>query len=208
MILKAQHNFIIYPFFKKYSQWIIKKHFSNVVINGNFLCKQKSVLLLCNHISWWDGFWIMYLNIKVFKMKFHFMMLEEQLRKYFLFNYSGGFSIKKKSKSLIESLNYTLELLLTPENFVLIFPQGEIESMHNNKISFQKGINKIISKINYEKVQIVFVVNLIDYFSKPKPTLYSYIKEINYNEFNLSEIENNYNIFYQNCLNNQLKEKF
>ena len=60
------------------------------------------VLLISNHISWWDGFWAMYINLKVLKRKFHFMMLEEQLRKYWFFNYTGGFSVNKKSKVFLK----------------------------------------------------------------------------------------------------------
>ena len=102
MILKAKHNFIIYLFFKQYAEWIMKRHFGVIQILGDFQEKKLPVLLISNHISWWDGFWSMYLNVKVLKRKFHFMMLEEQLRKFWFFNYSGGFSVNKKSKTIIE----------------------------------------------------------------------------------------------------------
>lgn len=202
MILKAKHNFFIYPFFQWYAVWLIKRKFSKANIIGSFDDKNLPVLLIANHISWWDGFWVMYLNLKILKRKFHFMMLEEQLRKFWFFNYTGGFSVNKKAKSVIETLNYTGELLSDSKNMVLIFPQGEIQSMHLQTFSFEKGINHILSG-KEEKIQILFMANLVDYFSTPKPIINIYIQEYQDLQLNLESIENGYNEFYKRCVEHQ-----
>lgn len=202
MILKAKHNFIIYPFFKRYSIWLIKRNFCSIRVIGDFQEKNLPVLLISNHMSWWDGFWAMYLNVKILKRKFHFMMLEEQLRKHFLFNYSGGFSINKKKRSVIESLNYTADLLNNSKNMVLVFPQGEIQTMHNQNFQFEKGVERIL-KDKAEKVHIVFMINLIDYFSSSKPGVYIYIQEYNDSIMDLGNIQNKYNEFHKKCIKNQ-----
>lgn len=204
MILKAKHNFIIYNFFKAYMLYKLKKNFSKIEIIGEFESKKLPLLVVSNHISWWDGFWIEYLNLKIFKKKLHFMMLENQLKRYWYFNYCGGYSIKPNSKSIIESLNYTCELLKSSNNLVLMFPQGEIFSIYQNKILFKKGIEKIIKKIQ-NPIQTILVTNMIDYFSNPKPTLFIYFKEVTSSPLDNINIEKCYQEFYDQCLDNQKK---
>ncbi|MHC1705059.1 MAG: lysophospholipid acyltransferase family protein [Tenuifilaceae bacterium] len=203
MILKAKHNFFIYPFFQWYAVWLIKRKFNKANIIGGFNDKNLPVLVIANHISWWDGFWAMYLNVKVLKRKFHFMMLEEQIRKFWFFNYTGGFSVNKKAKSVIETLNYTGKLLCGSKNMVLIFPQGEIQSMHLQTFQFEKGINHIL-RDKEDKIQILFMTNLVDYFSKPKPIINIYIQEYQSLQINLESVQNGYNKFYQQCIENQI----
>ncbi len=203
MILRAKHNFIIYPFFRWYAGFIIKRYNSTVKIIGEFKDRNLPVLLISNHISWWDGFWAMYINQNVLHRKFHFMMLEEQLRKYWFFNFTGGFSVNKNTKSIVDTLNYTSNLLTDKENMVLIFPQGEIQSLHNQNIQFEKGVERIL-KNKKNSVQVVFSVNLIDYFSNPKPGIYFHIREYTEEGFDLQSIQENYNKFYAESVHKQM----
>jgi 1-acyl-sn-glycerol-3-phosphate acyltransferase len=203
MILKAKHNFIIYPFFKWYAGFVIKRHNSTVKIIGEFTDRNLPVLLISNHISWWDGFWAMYINQNVLHRKFHFMMLEEQLRKYWFFNFTGGFSVNKSTKSIVDTLNYTSGLLTDKENMVLIFPQGEIQSLHNQNIQFEKGVERILRN-KENAVQVVFLVNLIDYFSNPKPGIYFHIREYTEGAFDLKSIQQNYTEFYADSVGKQM----
>ncbi|MDD4823542.1 MAG: lysophospholipid acyltransferase family protein [Bacteroidales bacterium] len=203
MILKAKHNCIIYPFFKWYAGFIIKRHYSTVRIIGEFKDKNLPVLLLSNHISWWDGFWAMYINQKVLHRKFHFMMLEKQLRKYWFFNYTGGFSVHKSSKSMVETLNYTSDLLTDKENMVLMYPQGEIQSLHHQNIRFERGVERVLRK-KEKGVQVVFMVNLIDYFSNRKPGVYFHIREYAGGTFDLKSMEQSYREFYADAVRKQM----
>jgi 1-acyl-sn-glycerol-3-phosphate acyltransferase len=173
-----------------------------VHIIGNFSDNGNSVLVIANHISWWDGFWIQYLNLKILSRKLHFMMLEEQLKKHWYFNYTGGFSIKKKSRSILESINYSIQLLKQPENMLLMFPQGQIHSLYANKITFEKGIERIVNNLTPD-TQILFVANLIDYLSDKNPNLFIYFKTFLAKDFYQSSITSEYNKFYEQVLNNQ-----
>ncbi len=184
----------------------MKKEFHEVKLFGSFENMALPVLVISNHTSWWDGFWLMHLNLKLLKRKFHFMMLESQLRKFWFFNYSGGFSINKNSRSIIETINYSVELLENQQNMIIVFPQGEINSIHNHKISFEKGVGRIIDKLK-NKICLLFVVNLTDYFSNPKPTLFQYIKQYNFEKFAFSDFETSYRNFYSECVENQIKMK-
>ena len=138
MIVKARHHIIVYPFFQWYTLHIVSRNFKNVHISGNFHEKGLPILLIANHVSWWDGFWVSYLNLKVFKRKYHFMMLEKQLKCFPVLNKTGGYSIKKGSRTVLESLQYTAELLNDSGNAVLLFPQGKIQSMYCSFLSYLK----------------------------------------------------------------------
>lgn len=204
MKVGTKHNPLIYNFFKVYTALKIRRNFHSVTIRGDFIDRYKSVLILSNHFSWWDGFWIMYLNMRIFKRKLHFMMLEEQLERFWFFRYSGGYPVRKGTRSIIESINYTIGLLSDRKNLVFLFPQGMIESMHQDVISFEKGVVRISSGIN-GRAQIIFVVNIIDYFSEQKPSLYICLKEYNDEDGKETNIAEAFNRFYRECISEQVK---
>ncbi len=201
-MLKSKNNKIVTRIFEWLTRFLIKCNFSGVNINGMFNDNGNSVLLIANHVSWWDGFWIMFLNLKVIKRKFHFMMLEEQLRKHWYFQYTGGYSIKKKSKSIIESINYTIELLNKSKNMVFMFPQGKINSIYNDNIEFEQSIERIIKNTQTDN-QVIFMVNMIDYFSKSKPSLYIQYKTLTIDYLQDKSIEYEYRKFYKEVLDKQ-----
>lgn len=203
-ILKAKHHFFIYPFFQFYTKMMIKKKFESISIEGTFQDNGKSVMLIGNHISWWDGFWAMYINLKLFKKKFHFMMQEDQLIRYKFFNYTGGFSINNKPRNIVESIDYSSSLLNDKDNLLLIYPQGKINSIYQSNFQFRRGIEKIIKD---KDIQLIFSANLIDYFSKPKPSVFIYIHEYK-GDYTHKSIQEAYNEFYLNSFQYQTHRKY
>lgn len=127
------------------------------------------------------------------------MMLENQLKKHWYFNYSGAFSVNPGSRSVIQSIDYSISLLQNPKNMLFMFPQGLINSIYNDKIIFKKGIEKIIEKSNNE-IQIILLANFIDYFSNPKPTVFMYLKTISSYELKNQDIRLIYNQFFVDSL--------
>lgn len=161
---------------------------------------KRSVLMISNHIFFWDGFVQMLLARKFFNKKIFIMMLEEQLSKRMFLTHGGCFSVKKSSRDLINSLNYACSKLGNSSNMVLIFPQGEIQSLYTPRIKFEKGIEYILKK--KPDCDIWFNVNLINFYSRKKPTLNIYLKQFNTTklfESNISCIENAFNIFATQC---------
>jgi hypothetical protein len=187
-----------------YAKWKIHQHFQEVNISGNYQEKNLPVLIISNHLSWWDGIWVMYLNIKLLKRRFHFMMLDDQIKKYRISNLVGGYSVKKRSKSIMESLKYTLELLSDYRNMVLLFPQGKIQSLYTPTIQFENGIDHILKRLN-DKAQVLFLVNLVDYMSNTKPSLYMYFQEYSVN-FEPGHAQEAYNSFYKQCMTEHLNK--
>ncbi len=199
-MIKASHHILIYPLFKWLTRFLLRRHFCSIQIDGEFNDKGGPVLVVANHISWWDGFWVEYLNQKIIHRKFYFMMREEQLKKHWYFQHTGGYPVKKNSRKIAESIDYTVELLSKNENLVLMFPQGKIHSAYNYSIRFESGIRRIVTQC-HDATQVVFAANFTDYFSSIKPHLFIYIKTYPAVFLKNSNLEEEYNLFFTAVLN-------
>ncbi|GAB4416121.1 MAG: hypothetical protein OHK0039_25310 [Bacteroidia bacterium] len=132
----------------------------------------RAILLIGNHISWWDGFWGIWLNKHRFGRRFFVMMLEEELRKRPFMRRGGAFSIRPGSRDVLRSIDYTRALLTDPRNLVLLFPQGRIHSLYETEIRFAPGVARILRE---SPCQVVFYAALLDYGSHPRPSLRFYL---------------------------------
>lgn len=182
-MITPKNNKIIHWFFHRYILRLIDKNFRSFNYNNIAVDADKSVLLIPNHFSWWDGFILYYLNNKLFKKRFHIMILEGTVSKVFFLKYMGAFSISKNSKGLIESLNYAAELLQDPQNLVVIFPQGKLYSNFVQQVDFDKGILRVIDKTQ-QKTQLIFSATFIEYFEHKKPGVNVYVNKSAVNSFN------------------------
>ncbi len=202
-MIKANHTYFGELFFKYYSKIKLEKHFHDIRFVGDIDDLNKAILIISNHFSWWDGFIQLQLNNRFFKRKFHVMMLEEQLNKFMILNKGGAFSVQKNSRDIINSLNYSVEILSKKENLLLMFPQGEIQSIYTNNYIFDTGLNYLL-KNKKDDIQLIFNINLVDYFSESKPTLSIYFKKYIFESTsNLLEIEAAFNEFAGFCKTQQ-----
>lgn len=203
-MIVAKHSWWFERVFNLYLASAFQRSFRKIETVGSIAETQMPMLVIANHISWWDGFWILRLNQKLLRRKFYVMMLEDQLQKNMFLSKLGAFSIRKKSRDMIESLNYASEILQNPGEMLLLFPQGEIHSQYDVPVMFQKGWGRVLSKVN-NPIQVLMVVHLLDYFSHPKPTLRQYVFSPDKTEtLSCDQLEIIYNDFYNQCL---LKQK-
>jgi len=201
-MIKARHISFYVNFINLYTKLNIQWHFSKVTINSNIKVQPLPVLLIGNHSTWWDGFFGAYLNIKIFRKIIYVMMLEEQLIHRKFLNKAGAYSIQKGARSMIETINYSKNILNNKNNLLLMFPQGEIQSSYTYPLKFEKGIMQLIK--TEHPIQLVFFAALIDYFSNKKPQLNFYLTEHNIlNITTINDIENAYNQFFKNCIESQ-----
>lgn len=202
-MIKAQHHLLYVSFFRFYTKWMIRRHFHCVILKGEFIDLDLPVLLIGNHFGWWDGFIANLLNNYVFKRKIHIMMLEDQLSSRMFLNKAGAYSIKKGSRSIFESLTYTIQLLERKENLVVLYPQGEFESQYRRPVRFEKGIERIMKGAG-PRIHLVFYAALADYFSHRKPSLSIYLKEVRLEIApDARELECAYNEFLEGCVTRQ-----
>lgn len=202
-MIYPQKNKLITWFFHNYILRIVQSNFQEVKFNAVAVDKDRSVLLLANHFSWWDGFLIYYLNQKVFKKRFHVMVIEETVQKVSFFKYMGAFSVSKNSRQMLTSLDYAADLLCDPQNLVLIFPQGKLYSNFTGEVNFEKGLFKIMQKAA-GKYQTVMAATFIEYLQYKKPTASVYLKADDM-QVDLEGIQDAYQQHYQHAKQQQAK---
>jgi 1-acyl-sn-glycerol-3-phosphate acyltransferase len=202
-MIEAKQNKLYLGFISWYSRQLMKWHFKSIVMQGDCQISDEPILAISNHFSWWDGFIVQYLNQKKFGKNFYFMMLEEQLKKRMFLNKCGGFSVSKQPRELLYSINHAASLLGDKNNLVLIFPQGKIETKYMNPFKFERGIEEILKR-TISRVQIVFIANLIDYFSNSRPSLFIHFQLTDLGDQpGRMVIEQAYNAFFSACIAKQ-----
>lgn len=199
-MIKATHHPFFVWFFRLYSKLMIHTHFRKVFIENNTNTPDTSLLIVSNHFSWWDGFFINYLNNRLWHKKFHAMMLEEQLASRKFLAKAGCFSIRRDRSSTHESIRYAQKLLQSPNNLLLIYPQGKIHSQMERPLKFESGAEHLLENTN---TTVKMVVVLTDYFEFKKPSVSFYIKNFDpeiQSEPNLNKAFNN---FLDECIKKQ-----
>jgi 1-acyl-sn-glycerol-3-phosphate acyltransferase len=190
--------------FAMYMRYRMRRAFNKLVVMPFTPKPGHSILLLCNHFSWWDGLWGNYLAYWHLDRKLYIMMQEDHLKKRMLLNLFGGFSINRSSREMIKSLQYAAGLLNDPENLVVVFPQGELISNHTTEIKVEKGIERLIKNIK-GPCQIVYNCALIDYFESLKPSVYFHLFDCGLaGEVSFEELIVRVNTFHQQALQAQV----
>lgn len=203
---KPKENRLIFKFFSWYIGYIIGKDFSSFNFNKVDVESDNSILLLANHFSWWDGFLMFHVNKIVFKKKFHVLVNEENYLQVKFLKYLGAFASKTKGKDILETLDFASSLLDNPDNLVLFFPQGKLESNHVKTVSFEKGVGRLL-KNGKNNVTVVFAATLIDYFENRKPTASTYLMVHNPPVYqSLQVLKGAYNQHYQSALIKQMEK--
>ena len=156
--------------------WLFKSRFNKLVIKQTTIYKNHSYMLMSNHFSFWDGFWACYLMLNGIHQSgnikgFYVMILEKQLQKNMFLRYFGCFSVAPGKASISESLDYAAQVLNTPGNVLLMYPQGNLESQYVRKIIVKEGIGEIINRVT-GNCQLVWSSNFLEYFESFKPSVY------------------------------------
>lgn len=188
-MIKAKHSKPAKLVFDFYLKRLLKSSFENFYIPESFpdIDQSKGLLVTPNHFSWWDGFFIYWLLKKKLNRKIYIMMLEEQLKKYWFFNYLGCYSINLQDvRSSISSLRYTLDILSDNRNVVVIYPQGEIEPYEKRPLELKGGIN-FLSQNAKKDFTVLPVAFKIHYSNQRFPLVYTrYSEPLNSNEIKIN----------------------
>lgn len=203
-MIYPKNNRFIRAFFHRYIGYIIGRNFQAFQFNAIQVAPDKSILLLANHFGWWDGFLLYWLNYKLFKKKFHIMILEDTVRKVFFLKYMGAFSVVKNSRSMLESLNYAADLLNDPQNLVLIFPQARLYSNFVDDLHVERGLLKVMKQAA-GKFQCIFAATFIEYFQFKKPTIYTYVQPHEHAINTIEELKHGFQQHYHSAKQQQIQ---
>ncbi len=199
-MIDSAYNPLFFWVLEQYSRFIIHRSFREIFLEGDTLPVSDSLLVVGNHFSWWDGFFVNYLNYRLWHKRFHVMMLEEQLRKRPIFRRVGAFSVAGNGRSPIASLRYAQRLLNNSQNLVTLFPQGHFISQASYPLKFEKGAQFLI---NVSGCRVKMVVMLVDYFSFKKPFLSFYVKDYDRSVTGEETLVESYNQFFAESVEKQ-----
>lgn len=193
-MIYPKRNFFKRKFFSWYIDRLLKKHFDHFyTVNEEpewDQFREHALLVLPNHFSWYDGFFIDYLNRYKINKKEHVMISEHILKKYNFFRALGGYSMNFFSKKHIDdSLFYTSQIMSNAGNMALMFPQGKIEPYGSSVHLKTDGIDFCVqhSKRSFYLLPVFFK---IAYFHEPKPDLWAYFaKPVLSDEYNARAFE-------------------
>ncbi len=188
-----------------------KWRFNKIKIYETEILKGHSYIVMCNHFSFWDGFWAGYIVFKAMLTKepnlkgLYIMSLKKQLIKHPWLSRFGSFSVEPGTTSVEESLTYAAEILNTPGNVFLFFPQAMLESNHVRQIEMRTGIADIMKKVS-GNCQLVWSSNLVEYFESLKPSVHCHMLNCGTNhEFNFDEFKTKVNEHHRASIQKQIR---
>ncbi|WP_285057465.1 lysophospholipid acyltransferase family protein [Pedobacter ginsengisoli] len=190
--------------------WLLKRRFNKIVIKGIAIKPDHSYLLMCNHFSFLDGFLAYYLCNKALKKKdamksLYIMVLKKQMQKNKWLKYCGCFSVEPRKRSIKQSFEYAAEVLSTPGNVLLFYPQGNLESIHIRHIQFEDGLRQIVPQIQ-GKCQLIWSSNLIEYFESTKPSIHFNMLDCGSNsEFDFEALQKKVNLHHYNAMKKNIR---
>lgn len=192
-MIKAAHKKWARLLYDFYIRHLLKSNFQNFYLVNDFtsVTKNEGLIVTPNHFSWWDGFFIDVTLQKFLDRKIFILMLEEQLRKYWFFQKIGAFSINQKNpKSIAETFQYMIEVVCNSENYLVFYPQGEIEPYDKRPMTIKDGLKFLINKIQ-TSVNILPVAFKIKYSNYKKPDVFVRFGQM----LSSNDIKNNYNLY-------------
>lgn len=211
MIIKSKPlPFILFKWGVLFFSWYFKNRYNKILIRQAAIKPNHSYLLMCNHSSFWDGFLAAYISLhgihKQQPMKaLYIMSLKKQMQKNKWLKYMGSFSIAPGSRSMEESLKYAAEILDTPGNVLLFYPQGNLESNYVRHIEFKGGLADIVTQIQGD-CQLIWSSNLVEYFESLKPTLYFNMLDCGNNHvFDFEILKEKVNRHHRQCIQNNIR---
>jgi hypothetical protein len=197
-MIKAEHTGWAKFIFTPVIEGLLRINFSNFFCVEPFpeIDPDKGLLITPNHFSWWDGFFMFHLLHRGGR-KMYLMMLEERLSIFRYYRNIGAYSVNPgKRKSVLESIQYTADILSDKDKLAIVFPQGEIRSYYEGPQKLQKGINLILKK-TMAPVSVLPVYFRIEYYEKMRPEIWCGFGEV----MESSEVIKNHSAFENRFIN-------
>ena len=142
-------------------------------LTSSQLNKNLPTVFIANHISWWDGFFIILLRRRlVGRSLHHSVMLQSELVKFPFLKKIGCLGISPGKKESIISIFFQIKSFFEKSTNVSLayFPQGEITPLMDRPLRFKKGIERLLETL--PECQVIPVALHIEPLRYPKPTAF------------------------------------
>jgi hypothetical protein len=204
-VIEAEHRKWARFLFNPYINHLLKTNFNSFYLINKLprVDESAGLIITPNHFSWWDGFIIDFISRKLIRRKIHIMMLEEQLKKYWFFRKVGAYSVNLTNPvSTARTMKYTNNVLKSPRNFVVLYPQGKIQSFNAKSIIVKEGLRHILNNIECELYVLPLALK-VEYGNNKNPDVIAQFGS----PLQGKVIRNDFNIFIEAFINNIEKLK-
>lgn len=171
--MQARHHFLLYPFFRQFGNLLLHGCFRTVAFAGPTADFSRPLLLISNHVSWWDGCWNFYLTEFILHRRFYFMAGASQLHRYPFMREIGGIPLQSNSRNNIKSIACVNRLLQDPRNAVLLYPQGKMASVYRSRFQFAPGTDHLLQLLPAD-IQLLFVAYFTENGNRLRPGVWAY----------------------------------
>jgi hypothetical protein len=176
-MIKARHSRWAQSLFHRYIMRLMQHHFHAFHLLGEVPVwpDNAHLLVLPNHCSWWDGFFIHLLNTRVWHRRPYLMMLEEQLEQHRFFARLGVFSVRSDGFAAArQSLCYIRQVMAEQppaEIFLALFPQGELRPDFIRPLGYKPGILWLVKQAESPVVVVQLAIR-IEFLEQQRPDVF------------------------------------
>lgn len=127
-MIPARHWSAFETLFSVYASWTLKRHFHAIHVRGSLPRTMAPLLVVSQHIGWWDPILFFYLSRSRFPGKHFVMMDEANLRRLGFFRWLGAFGIDRSGEmAALDGMRYAMDRLKEHGSRVWVFPQGKLQ---------------------------------------------------------------------------------
>ena len=156
----------------------MKRRLAGIYLAGlpENLPERTSVIMVANHVSWWDGFLLREVHRRcVRRAPLYTMMLEEQLRRFPLFRWMGVFGIEPGALGSLRKAVLFIQDRQRHEGVLWLsfFPQGRIWPSWRRPLGFQPGL-RLFARV-LQPVVLLPVGLHLESLNRPSPSAFVWV---------------------------------
>jgi len=175
--VSPRHNDTVRWFWDRYLKWKYQGAFASIHFDLNAAMGQLDpglpVILIPNHVSWWDGFFCFEVQNKLRPGSgIYSLMLESELKKFPILRKIGCFGMEPGNPASVRRAftQFRDLVAINPYRTLTFFPQGKITPLRQRPLGFLRGIETLAKMIG--RVQYVPIGLHIEPMTSEKPTAF------------------------------------
>lgn len=175
--MAPRHNDTVRWFWDRYLKWKYQRAFASIQLDLNAAMGQLDpglpVILIPNHISWWDGFFCFEVQNKLRPGSgIYSLMLESELKKFPILRSIGCFGMEPGNPASVRRAftQFRDLVAINPYRTLTFFPQGKITPLRQRPLDFLRGVATLVKIVG--RVQYVPIGLHIEPMTFEKPTAF------------------------------------
>lgn len=161
---------------------------------GDLPSNHLPVLLISNHLSWWDGIWVWQHNRRFWKRTFAVPVLAKSIRKWQFLTHLGALPLAR-GRALHVQCSAIRQACSAPNDLLLFFPEGRIRRAAPGAHFFQKALLERF--LQQSPLQWVMLYQAVVTAESPRAEVFHFLEPISASS--VQELEQAYAQFATAC---------